>query len=200
MIDAMALVYTAARSSMVDLLDSVERVGLACWVGKSGSLWDMPPVLGTIGDELYLVEIDTSNRETVLLDLIDNYEVDDRSLRIEIAFFGDAGGFFASSMNFFDYWPKSPADVPADVFVDNHYKATFTKAGDEIVVIVRHALRPSNGPPKRRLRFRPSKYEEAMSDLARESRRLRDDLIAVAQERAPQKVVSLQAAFKRWPA
>jgi hypothetical protein len=39
-----------------------------------------------------------------------------------------------------------------------------------------------------------------MSDLARESRRLRDDLIAVAQERAPQKVESLQAAFKRWPA
>lgn len=185
---------------MADMLERVARVGLACWVGKSGSLWDMPPVLGTIGDELYLVEIDTSNRETVLLDLIDNYKVDDRTLRIEIAFFGAAGGFFASSIDFFEHWPKSPADVPADVFVDSHYKAAFTKSDDEVVVTVRHALRPSNGPPKRRLQFRPSKYEEAMSDLARESRRLRDDLIAVAQERAPQKVESLQEAFKRWPA
>jgi hypothetical protein len=185
---------------MADVLERVARVGLAGWVGESECRWDTPPVLGMIGDELYLVEIDRNNRELVLLEIIDKYKVADRSLRIEIVFFGDAGGFFASSMNFFELWPKSPADVPADVFVDDRYKAAFTKSGDEIVISVRHALRPSDGPPKRQLRFCPNKYEEAMSDLARESRRLRDDLIAVAQERAPQKVESLQEAFKHWPA
>jgi hypothetical protein len=185
---------------MADVLERVARVGLACWVGESEDPWDTRPVLGMIGDELYLIEIDGNNRELVLLDIIDKYKVEDRSLRIEMVFFGDAGGFFASSMNFFELWPKSPADVPADVFVDDRYKAAFTKSGDEIVISVRHALRPSDGPPKRRLRFRPNKYEEAMSDLARESRRLRDDLLAVAQERAPQKVESLQEAFKHWPA
>lgn len=185
---------------MADVLEEVARVGLASWVGESDDHWDTRPVLGMIGDELYLVEIDGSNRERVLLELIDHYEVADRSLRIEIVFFGNAGGFFASSMNFLELWPKSAADVPADVFVDNHYKAAFTKAGDEVVMSVRHALRPSDGPPKRRFRFRPNKYQEAMSDLARESRRLRDDLIAVAQQRAPEKVESLQEAFKHWPA
>jgi hypothetical protein len=38
-----------------------------------------------------------------------------------------------------------------------------------------------------------------MSDLTRESRRLRDDLIAVAQQRAPRKVESLEEAFKPDP-
>lgn len=182
---------------MADVLEEVARVGLAGWVGERDDHWDTPRVLGVIGDELYLVEIDESNRERVLLELIDHYEVDDRSLRIEIVLFGNAGGFFASSMNFLELWPKSAADVPADVFVDHHYKAAFTKAGDEIVMTVRHALRPSDGPPKRRFRFRPNKYQEAMADLAGQSRRLRDELIAVAQQRAPEKVESLQEAFKR---
>ena len=109
----------------------------------------MPKILGMIGDDLYLVEIDGNSREHVLLELVDRYEVDERSLRIEIVFFGDAGGVFASSMHFLEHWPKSPADVPADVFVDNHCKAAFTKAGDEVFMSVRHALRPSDGPPRR---------------------------------------------------
>ena len=133
---------------MADVLEEVARVGLAGWVGESDDYWETPPVfLGMDGDDLYLVEIDGSNRERVLLELIDRYEVDDRSLRIDIVFFGDAGGVFASSMNFLEHWPKSPADVPADVFVDDHYKAAFTKSGDEIVVSVRHALRPSEDRP-----------------------------------------------------
>jgi hypothetical protein len=185
---------------MADVLEAVARVGLAGWVGESKDYWDTPPVLGSIGDELYLVEIDGSNRERILVELVDRYEVDDRSLRIEIVFFGDAGGFFASSMDFLALWPKSAADVPADVFVDNNYKAAFTKAGDEITMSVRHALRPSGGPPKRHLRFRPNEYAAAMCDLARESRRLRDDVIAVAVQRAPQKVESLRDACKAWPA
>jgi hypothetical protein len=185
---------------MVDVLEGVARVGLAGWVGESEDYWDTRLVLGIIGDDLYLVEIDGSNRERFLVDLIDDYHVDDRSLRIEIVFFGDAGGFFASPMNFLEHWPKSPADVPAEVFVDERYKAAFTKAGDDIIMSVRHALRRSDGPPKRRFRFHPNKYEEAMSDLARESRRLRDDLLAVAQQRAPQKVESLREAFRLWPA
>ena len=185
---------------MADVLERVARVGLAGWVREGGDLWDVPAVLGTIGDQLYLVEIDASNRERVLADLIDQYQVDDRSLRIEIVFFGDAGGFFASSMGFFELWPKSAADVPADVFIDDRYKAAFTKSDDEIVISVRHALRPSDAPPRRQLRFDPSNYEQAMSDLARDSRRLRADLMAIAQERAPQKIESLREAFKRWPA
>jgi hypothetical protein len=184
---------------MADGLEAVARVGLAGWVGESDQLWDTPPILGIIG-ELYLIEIDESSRERVLLNVVDSYEVDERSLRIEIVFFGDAGGFFASSLNFLELWPKSPADVPAEVFVDNHYKAAFARAGDEITMTVRHALRPSDGPPRRRFRFRPHEYEEAMAHLARESRRLRDDAIASAQQRAPQKVESLREAFKRWPA
>jgi hypothetical protein len=202
---------------MADGLERIARVGLAGWVGERADQWDAPPVLGIIGDDLYLVEIDAGNRERVLLQLIDRYEApprsagaaplalslfegDDRSLRIEVVFFGDAGGFFASSMNFLELWPKSPAGIPAEVFVDNHHRAAFTKSGDDIVVSVRHALRPSAGPPKRLLRFLPEKYEAAMSELARESRRLRDDLIAIAQERAPQKVESLQEGFRNWPA
>jgi hypothetical protein len=186
---------------MADELEEVARVGLAGWVRESDDYWETPPVfLGMNGDDLYLVEIDGSNREGVLLELIERYDVVDRSLRIEIVLFGGAGGFFASSMEFLEHWPKSPADVPADVFIDNHHKAAFTKAGDDIVMSVRHALRPSGGPPRRQLRFAPNKYQEAMADLARESRLLRDDLIAVAQQRAPEKVESLQETFKRWPA
>lgn len=185
---------------MAELLERVARVGLAGWVGQGEDLWDTPPVLGMIGDELYLVEVEGSTRGRVLLDLIDKYSADDPDLRIDIVLFGEAGGFFASSMNFFELWPKSPADIPAEVFVDHRYKAAFTKSGDEIVMSVRHALRPSDGPPKRRFRFGPNTYEQVISDLARESRRLRDDLIALAQERASQKVASLQAAFERWPA
>lgn len=182
------------------MLEGIARVGLARWVGESECRSDSAPILGMIGDDLYLVEIDASKREPVLRELIDTYNVDDRSLRIEIAFFGDAGGFFASSMNFFDLWPKSCADVPADVFIDNHYRAAFTQSGDDIVMKVRHALRPSAGPPKRHFRFLPNKYEEVMADITRESRRLRDDLIALAQERAPEKTASLQEALARWPA
>lgn len=186
---------------MADAFEEVARVGIAGWVGESGDIWDAPPpVLGTLGDALYLVEIDGSNRERVLLELIDHFEGDARSLRIEVAVFGNAGGFFASSMDFLELWPKTPAHVPADVLVDNHYRAAFTKAGDEILVSVRHALRPSDGPAKRRFRFPANKYQEALSDLAQESRRLRDDLTAVAQQRAPEKVGSLQAVFKHWPA
>jgi hypothetical protein len=183
---------------LAEVPEEVARVALAGWVGESGDVWDTAPalVLGTIGDDLYLVEIDESNRERVLVELIDRHAVGDPSLRIELAFFGAAGGFFASSLDFLDAWPKSSADVPADVFVDDRHRAAFTKAGDDIVVSVRHALRPSDAPPKRRFRFHPSKYEEAMRDLARESRRLRDDLIAVAQQRAPHKVGSLQEALK----
>jgi hypothetical protein len=190
------------KTSMADGLEEVARVGLACWVGESDDLWDTPPVLGmigTLGAEFYLVEIDAGNRERLLVELIDDYGVHDRSPRIEIVFFGNAGGFFASSMGFLELWPKSPADVPADVFVDDHYRAAFTRAEDgEIVVSVRHALRPMDGPPRRRFCFRPSKYQDAMSDLTRESRRLRDDLIAVAQQRAPDKVESLRDAFTHW--
>jgi hypothetical protein len=185
---------------MTDVLEEIARVGIAGWIGESDDVWGMPPVLGTIGDDLYLVEIEESNRERMILELIDHCDVDDRGLRVEIVFFGDAGGFFASSMNFLEHWPRSPADVPAEVFIDNHYTATFTKADDEITISVRHALRPGGGPPKRRFRFRSTKYEEAMSDLARESRRLRDDLIAVAQQRAPEKLETLQQVFKQWPA
>lgn len=184
---------------MADVLEEIVRVGLAGWIGESDDVWDTPSVLGTIGDELYLVEIEEGNRERVLLELIDHCELDDRGLRIEILFFGNAGGFFASSINFLEQWPRSPENFPAEIFIDDRYKATFTRADDEIVMSVRHALRPSDGPPRRRFRFRSSKYEEAMSDLAREARRLRDDLIAIAQQRAPEKVESLQQVFKHWP-
>jgi hypothetical protein len=182
------------------VLEEVVRVGVAGWIGEGDDLWDTPSILGMIGDELCLVEIDGGNRERVLLELIDHCDVDDRGLRIEIVFFGNAGGIFASSINFLEHWPRSPTEIPAEVFIDNHYNATHTKADDEIVVSVRHALRPSAGPPRRQFRFRPNKYEQAMSDLARESRRLRDDLLAVAQQRAPEKVESLRQALKQWPA
>jgi hypothetical protein len=185
---------------MDDVIESVARVALAGWIGESKHRWDAPPVLGMIGDELYLVEIDDRSRELVLRELIEKHQVTDAGLRIEIVLFGDAGGFFACSMNFFELWPKSLAGLPADVFVDNRYKAVFTKSGDEVVMSVRHAFRPGDGPPTRRFRFRPKQYEEAVSTLARESQRLRADLIAVARERAPEKVEALQEAFKRWPA
>jgi hypothetical protein len=181
---------------MADVPEGVARVGLAGWIGESGDLWESPTVLGTIGDQLYLVEIDGGNRERVLVELIDHYEVDNGGLRVDIVLFGDAGSVFASSLSFLGLWPKSSADVPADVFVDDHYKAAFTKAGEEIIVGVRHALRPKDGPPRRQFRFRPNQYEQAVSDLARESRRLRDDLIALAQQRAPQKVESLERSFQ----
>jgi hypothetical protein len=184
---------------MADGIESVARVGLAGWVGEREYGLDAPPVLGVMGGELQLVEIAGGNRELILRDLVEQYQVDDRSLGIEIAFFGDAGGFFASSMNFFERWPECPADMPAEVLVDDHHKAAFTKSGDEVVMTVRHARRPSDGPPRRRLRFRPNEYEQAMIDVARDSRRLRDDLIAVAKERAPQKLESLRAAMELWP-
>jgi hypothetical protein len=181
---------------MADVIEQVARVGLAGWVGESEDPWDEPLVLGMTGDELYLVEIDASNRERVLEELIDRHEVGARSLGIEIVFFGDAGGFFASSLSFLELWPKSAAEIPAEVFVDDHYKAAFTQSGDEIVVSVRHARRPSGGPPRRRFRFRQDRFQEAMSELARESQRLGDDLIELAQERAPEKVESLREALR----
>ena len=72
--------------------------------------------------------------------------------------------------------------------------------GDEIVVSVRHALRPSDGPPRRRLRFPPNEYEEAIAHFAAASRRIRDDLITAAEQRAPGKIGVLLAAFRHWPA
>ena len=180
--------------------EGIARVGIAAWVGESDDCWDPPPVLGVVGD-LYLVEIAGGTRERILEELVDTYEAADGRLGIEIAFFGDAGGFFASSLSFLEHWPKSHADVPADVFIDTHHRAalTLTKTGDEIAISVRHALRPIDAPPKRRFRFRSSEYEAAMSELARESRRLRDDLMAVAQQRAPDKIGSLRGAFESWP-
>jgi hypothetical protein len=181
--------------------EGIARIGIAAWVGESDDCWDPPPVLGVVGD-LYLVEIDAGTRERILVELVDSYQVDERGLGLEIAFFGDAGGFFASSLSFLEHWPKSLADMPADVFIDHHHRAalTRTEAGDEVAISVRHALRPSNGPPKRRFCFRSNEYEAAMSVLARESRRLRDDLMAVAQQRAPEKIDSLREAFEGWPA
>lgn len=181
------------------MFEEVARVGIAGWVSESHQVWESPPpVLGTIGDELYLVEIDSHNRERVLGELIDRYEGDDRSLRIEIVFFGTAGGFFASSLSFLESWPKSPADVPADIFIDHHHRAAFSTTGDEVAISVRHALRPANGPAKRQLRFRCDAYQKAISDLSRESRSIRDELITIAQRRAPAKVESLRAALERW--
>jgi hypothetical protein len=181
------------------VFEEVARVGIAGWVAESHEVWETPPpVLGTIGDELYLVEIDSDNRERVLAELVDRYEGDERSLRIEIVLFGSAGGFFACSLSFLESWPKSPADLPADVFVDHHHRATFDRTGDEVAISVRHALRPGDGPAKRRFRFRPGEYLNARSDLARESRCVRDDLIATAQRRAPAKVELLRAALERW--
>jgi hypothetical protein len=179
---------------MTDTLEHVARVGLAGWIGESDEEWDTPSVLGVLGEDLYLVEIDASNRERVLLELVDRYEVDEGSLGIELGFFGSAGGFFASSMRFLELWPKSPGELPADVFVDDRYKAAFTTSGDVIVMSVRHALRP-DAPPRRELRFRLDTYQPLLADLARESQRLRDDLLAAAQGRAPEKVASLARAF-----
>ncbi len=180
-------------------VEGIGRVGLAVWFDGSDQRWATLPVLGIAGDDSYLVEIDRPNRERIILDIVESYAVEVRGLRIEVAFFGKDGGFFASPMNFLELWPKSRADVPADVFIDDHYKAAFTREGDEIVVNVRHALRPSDGPPRRRLRFPSSEYQAAMSNLAQESESLRDDLIEAAQERAPQKVRALLAAFRRLP-
>jgi hypothetical protein len=180
-------------------LEGIERVGFAVWFDGSDHRWDTLPVLGIVGDDSYLFEIDGTNRERLLLDIVDNYDVEARGLRIEVAFFGKDGGFFASPMNFLELWPKSAADLPADVFIDERYRAAFSRVGDEIVVSVRHALRPSDGPTRRRLRFRPNEYEETIAHLAEESERLRDDLITAAQERAPQKVRALMAAFRRPP-
>jgi hypothetical protein len=83
---------------------------------------------------------------------------------------------FASSMDFLDLWPRSSADLPADVFIGNHYRAAFTESGDGLVMNVRHVLRPSAGRAQARLS------------------------ITLAQECAPEKVASLQDALARWPA
>lgn len=182
----------ATITAMADVIEEVARVGLAGWVRQSEQGWDEPRVLGVLGDELYLVEIDASNRERVLLDLVETHGVDDHGVRIELALFGEGGGFFSSSMNFLELWPKVAADMPAEVFVDSYYKAAFTEHAGEIVMSVRHAMRPADGPPKRRFRFPRNKYEQAMSELERASRSIRDDLIAAAQQRAPEKVDSIR--------
>lgn len=186
---------------MPDELEEVVRVGLAGWVGQSDEDGDEPPYLGMIGDDadLYLLEIDAGNRARLLPELIDHCEVDDRGLRVELVFFGSAGSCFASAIHYLQHWPKSAADVPAEVFIDTHYKASFTSTGDEIAVSVWNALRPG-GPPKRRFRIRADSYEQAIGELAREARRLRDELIAIAQQRAPEKVAALQSVFRHWPA
>jgi hypothetical protein len=160
---------------------------------------DAAPVLGIVGDGLYLVEIDESTRERVLLNLIDDCEVDEPgSLRIDLVFFGDAGGVFASSLDFLELWPKSAAELPTEVFVDDHYNAAFSPTDDGVVVTVRHARRP-DGPPRRCLRFGAIQYEEAMTHLVRESRRLRAELLANAQQRAPHKLDALRESLERWP-
>ena len=185
--------------------ENVARVGIAVWVVESESenesdvLWEPPPVLGVVGD-LCLVELDADNRERLLQELVDHYSVDEPSLRIEIALFGEAGGFFASSLSFLPHWPRSHAEVPAEVFIDPHHRAAFSAAGDDISFSVRHALRPGAGPPKRQFRFRSDQYATAISSLAQEARRLRDDLLAVARLRAPEKAASLRDAFDSWPA
>lgn len=181
--------------------ETIARVGIAGWVGESGDVWDTAPVavLGTIGDDLYLVEIDEGNRERLLVQLVERYARDGLAPRVDIALFGAAGGFFASSLSTFDAWPKSPAELPANVFIDAHHQAAFTQPDDGIVMTVRHALRPDR-PPKRCFRFEASKYEDAMRDLTLASRRLRDDLLALARERAPHEVEALRAALALWPA
>ena len=187
---------------MVDV-EGVGRLALAVWFDASGDRLDTLTVLGIAGDDSYLLEIDEANRERLVRDIVDNYDVlagIAPTLRIEIAVFGKRGGFFASSMDFLERWPKSSAEVPADIFIDDHYKAAFTNVGDEIVVSVRHALRPSDGPPRRRLRFPPNEYEEAIAHFAAASRRIRDDLITAAEQRAPGKIGVLLAAFRHWPA
>jgi len=185
---------------MTEEIEEIVRVGLALWVGQGEDLWETTQVLGVLGDDLCLVEIDASNRDRILADVVDNYEVHDRMLRSEIVLFGDAGGFFACSIEFLELWPKSLADLPSDVFIDDRYKAVFTRAGDRVVMIVRHARRPSGGVPTRQFRFGSRKYEETVSDLAAASRRLRDDLVTVAQQRAPQIVESLRETLENWPA
>ena len=185
---------------MTDLPEAVVRVGLAAWSEVREYGWDEPAVLGVMGEKLCLIEIAETNRHRMILDIVDDYDVADGNLAVDIAFFGEAGGFFASPVNFLESWPRSLADAPVDVFIDTHHKATFTKVGDEMVTSVRFATAFRERPPKRRFRFRANEYEEAMSELAREARRLRDDLLAAAEERTPQKVKSLQEALKRWPA
>jgi hypothetical protein len=180
---------------MTDVPEYVTRVGLAGWIGESDDQWDPPPVLGVLGEDLYLVEIHPLNRERILLELVERHDVDEPMVRIEVVFFGNQGGFFASSMRFLELWPRAAADLPVEVFVDERYKATFVDARDEVVMSVRHALRP-DARPRRQLHFRLSMYEEAMAELRRESRRLREDLIAVAREHAPEKVDSLVRAFE----
>lgn len=179
--------------------ERVVRVGHAVWFDGCEHLRGTPSILGMVGDDGYLVEIDGANRERLILDMIDSCATGARSLRIEMAFFGRAGNFFASPVNFIEHWPRSSTDMPADVFIDERYKATFTRAGDEVVVNVRHALRPPGGPQRRRLRFGSNEYDEMLSHLEQEAHRLRDDLVTAALERAPAKVGVLQAAFRRPP-
>src|SRR5690349_22706809 len=100
---------------MADVIESVARVGIAGWVGESDAGWDTPRVLGVVG-ELCLVEIDADNRDSVLPELVDGYDLDERKLRVEGVFFGDAGSVFASSLDFLEHWPKSAADLPVEVF------------------------------------------------------------------------------------
>ena len=179
---------------MANSVEEVVRVGLAGWIGEGDDPWDAPRVLGVMG-ELYLVEIDEGNRERVLLELIDRHEIDTRNSRLELVLFGSTGSVFASSLSYFQHWPRSSANLPADVLIDDRYRATFAGTDDEIVVTVRHALRSSDVPPQRRLRFRQSEYEQAIAELSRESQRLREDLLALAQRRAPEKVESLREAL-----
>jgi hypothetical protein len=170
------------------------------WVAQGEDLWETPQILGVLGDELCLVEIDVSNRDRLLADVVDNYEVRDRTLRSEVVLFGDAGGFFACSVEFLELWPKALSDLPSDVSIDSRYKAVFTRAGDQVVMSVRHARRFSGGAPTRLFRFDSRIFEKTLSDLATASRRLRDDLLAVAQQRAPQIVESLRETLRNWPA
>lgn len=178
---------------MADPIETVARCGLAAWASESHELWETPTVLGIVG-ELQLIEIVAGNRGRVVADLVDRHDLHEPKLLVELAFFGEEGGFFASPIPYLELWPKSAAELPAEVFVDDRYKAAFTYEADGVIVTVRHPLRPS-APPRRRLRFRSGAYEAAMIELAMESRRLCDDLIAHAQRSAPEKVESIRSAL-----
>src|SRR5262245_20077793 len=104
----------------------------------------------------------------MLRELVDRFGAEDGNPWIDLVFFDAAGGVFASSLGYLHLWPVSPSDLPKEIFVDERYKATFAASSDEVVVSVRHALRPSASTPRRQLRFQPSQYVQAISELVRE--------------------------------
>ena len=59
---------------MVDV-EGVGRLALAVWFDASGDRLDTLTVLGIAGDDSYLLEIDEANRERLVRDIVDNYDV-----------------------------------------------------------------------------------------------------------------------------